>query len=356
MTADRADLFVDDILGSAPALARLIDASPASDRSPLRGFRRPRIAFTGLGSSRYAALVVAGQLRASGATAWVEYPSTTAGSAPANDLVLVAVSASGRTREVLDAADVHHGRSLVVAVTNDADSPLAARADIVIPLMAGRETAGIASRTFRATVAALAMLTGTPPDRLRPAIAEVAIRIESAHDWLPPMVELLDGAPAIDVLADASLTGLAEQGALMLREAPRLPATASETSDWLHTGVYLALPGQRTVLYPGSAADAEVIATVDRRGGRTSRIEPAHGDTLVRAIVESVVAELAAAELWRRASATDIGEPPRSAPERRADLPDTRDRLEVERVTEHEHDLGDADPPIAVEEGGDLPG
>ena len=53
----------------------------------------------------------------------------------------------------------------------------------------------------------------------------------------------------------------------MLREAPRLPAAAHDTGDWLHTAVYLALPGHRALLFPGAAADAEVIATVERRGG-----------------------------------------------------------------------------------------
>ena len=53
----------------------------------------------------------------------------------------------------------------------------------------------------------------------------------------------------------------------MLREAPRLPAHAWETADWLHTAVYLAMPGHRAVLFPGSPADAEVIDTVRRRGG-----------------------------------------------------------------------------------------
>ena len=75
------------------------------------------------------------------------------------------------------------------------------------------------------------------------------------------------GPRAIDVLADARILGLAEQAALMLREAPRLPATAHDTGDWLHTAVYLALPGHRALLFPGAAADAEVIATIERRGG-----------------------------------------------------------------------------------------
>jgi fructoselysine-6-P-deglycase FrlB-like protein len=197
----------------------------------------------------------------------------------------------------------------VVAVTNVEASPLAAIADIVIPLHAGEEASGIACRTFRATVAALAMLSGmTEPDGLRPAVAALRSRIDATATWLPPMADALDGAPSIDVLADGSLLGLAEQAALMLREAPRLPAHAAETGDWLHTGVYLALPGHRALLFPGSTADDEVVATIRRRGGEVVLIPAASDgmrDAITRALGDSVVAELLACELWRRASADD---------------------------------------------------
>ena len=101
--------------------------------------------------------------------------------------------------------------------------------------------------------------------------------------------------------------GLAEQAALMLREAPRLPAAAHDTGDWLHTAVYLAIPGHRALLFPGAAADAEVIATIERRGGIVIRVPSASSDAdpFHRAIVESVYAELLAAELWRRTSAEE---------------------------------------------------
>ena len=305
-TIDRVEQFHADVLEGPAALERLLDAGRALD-APLRGMRTPRIAFAGLGSSRYAALIVASALRSVGATAWVDDASAVPGAAPAADLILITISASGRTAEVIDAAERHHGRSLVIAVTNAPDSRLAAVADIVVPLQAGIETAGIACRTYRATIAALALLTGTPLDDLRPAVSALDERIAARDRWLPDLVEALDGASSIDVLADASLVGLAEQAALMLREAPRLPAHAFSTGDWLHTGVYLALPGHRALIYPGAAADDEVVATVDRRAGRAVTVESAPGSAVVRALVDSVVAELVAAELWRRT--TEAGAP-----------------------------------------------
>lgn len=304
MIADRPTRFGEDIADSPAALERLLDGWHAPD---LRG--RDRFVFTGLGSSRYAALVVAAALRGHGRDAWVEHASTSTPAGSADDLVLVAISASGRTPEVIAVAEAHRGRSLVVAVTNVESSPLAGMADVVIPLRAAQETSGIACRTFRATVAALALLTGlAETESLRPAVDGLRSRIESAATWLPPLVEALDGAPSIDVLADASCLGLAEQAALMLREAPRLPAHAAETGDWLHTGVYLALPGHRALLFPGSVADADVLATIRRRGGEVASIptrRDALTDTISRTVLDSVAGELLACGLWHRASAED---------------------------------------------------
>jgi len=261
----------------------------------------------GLGSSRYAAAIVADAVRAQGGTAWVEIASAAGGTAPAHELVLCAISASGRTAEVLEVAERHRGRSLVVAITNAPTSPLAAAADVVVTLHAGEEAAGIACRSFRATIAALALATGVATaDDLRPVPDAIDRRLAADGRDAESSAETLDRAPSIDVLAPAPLVGLAEQAALMLRELPRLPAHAWETGDWLHTGVYLALPGHRAVAFPGAAADDEVIATVRRRGGEVVTIPPAgEARTAVeRALVESVSAERLALGLWRRATAT----------------------------------------------------
>jgi fructoselysine-6-P-deglycase FrlB-like protein len=302
---DRAALFEADVVASADALARILDEAPRAALAPSEG-QPGRLALVGLGSSRFAALIVASHLRAAGWDAWAEYASSDPGPPPARDLTLVAISASGRTPELVETAVRHRGTSRVVAVTNDPGSPLAGEADAVVPLLAGEEASGIACRTFRATVAALAMLGGVAADDLRPAAVALARRIESRADWVGPIADGLDGAPSIDVLADASLLGLAEQAALMLREAPRLPARAYDTGDWLHVGVYLALPGHRALMYPGTRADVEAIATVERRGGMALRVEPASGRPILRALADSVVAELVAAELWRRAVAMPV--------------------------------------------------
>ena len=324
MSTDRVALLREDILAGPTALAALLDAYAAPD-GPLEGLDATpaRVAFTGLGSSYYAATTAAALARAAGIPAWAEHPSATLPTPPAADQVLVAVSASGGTREVVEAARRHRGTGRVIAVTNDDGSPLARSADHVLPLLAGREGAGIATRTFRATIAVLAMIVGRWGDRdltaasLRPTLDALHVMLDGHRSWVGEAADLLDGAGAIDVLGDASDSALVHQAALMLREAPRLPANAHDTADWLHTAVYLALPGHRALLLSGSPADEEIIDTIGRRGGETilvGRALPGAALTIdaptldgpaPRAIVLSIIAELLALELWGRTSATE---------------------------------------------------
>ena len=323
MTADRVALLREDILAGPTALGALLDAYAAPD-GPLDGIGAPpaRLVFTGLGSSLYAATTAAALARAAGIAASAEYPSSVP-TPPASGQVLVAISASGGTREVIDAARRHRGTGRVIAVTNGSGSALAEAADHVLPLLAGREGSGIATRTFRATIAVVAMLVDRwigrteVASRLRPTVDALYVLIDSHRAWVGDVADLLDGAGAIDVLGDAADSALVHQAALMLREAPRLPATAHETADWLHTAVYLALPGHRALLFRGSPADEEVVDTIRRRGGETIVVGPGvPGPALTidipplhspaqRAIVLSVIAESLALELWDRTSATE---------------------------------------------------
>jgi fructoselysine-6-P-deglycase FrlB-like protein len=301
VTPDRVDLFEADIAESPDALARLLDAWQPTDPGA-----DGRVVFTGLGSSRFAADVVAPLLRSSGRSAWVEIAGDDPSTLPAADVTLIAISASGSTPEVIEAARRHHGRSRVLAVTNRPDSELAGAADHVVALSAGDEAAGIACRTFRATIAVLALATGTSSvDDLRPAVEGLKARLGERPTWAPVLVEGLDGADGIDVLAAGSMLGVAEQAALMLREAPRLPAKAVSTTDWLHTGVYLARPGHRLALFLGAPADAEIDTVAARRGTTLVTVPAGHHDPVVRAIVDSIVMECVAADLWERTAADE---------------------------------------------------
>ena len=286
-----------------------------------------------MGSSRFAALDAAARLRAAGRDAHAELASASGGSPGGRDTLVVAISASGRTAEAVAAADRHRGSSFVLALTARGDSALAEVSDAVVPLAATvAEASGIATMTYRATVAALAALAddgdgealrrrlGAAPDALRALLAGQAA-------WVAPAADVLDGGRPVHVLGDGFRAGLVEQAALMLREAPRIAATAWDTGDWLHVGLYTLVPGDPVLLLAGSPADAEAVRVIRARGGRVVAVggdvaeaevnvplpESALDDPLVRALVEPAVAELLAAELWSRTSAEEVAEasPPR---------------------------------------------
>ena len=114
-----------------------------------------RVLILGMGSSRYAADVVARRYRAAGTAVFAELASSATLPPPADDLVVVAVSATGGSVEVLSAVEVYRGRGALVAITNRPESALGLAADAIVPLDAGVEASGIACRTFRATFAVL---------------------------------------------------------------------------------------------------------------------------------------------------------------------------------------------------------
>jgi fructoselysine-6-P-deglycase FrlB-like protein len=325
--ADRVEAFLADILAGPAELAAVLHAQAEAIRDiPLGALARPTWRLTGMGSSRFAALDAAARLRGAGRDAVAEHASAPGGSPGGRDTLVVAISASGRSLEVIDAARRHHGSSFVLGLTARANSPLVEEVDGKVPLAAAHvEQSGIATLTHRATVAALAALgeqraQDVVGKRLASAVPALQALLDEREWWLGQAADALDRGRPVHVLADGQRLGGAEQAALMFREAPRIEASAYETGDWLHVGLYTLVPGDPVLLSAGSLADDEVVDTVHRRGGvvvsvgaagpaadvRIPLPNAALMDPLVRALVEPAVSELLAQELWRRTTAAEL--------------------------------------------------
>jgi hypothetical protein len=135
---------------------------------------------------------------------------------------------------------------------------------------------------------------------------------ERREAWLPATTELLTATGATFVIAPAERRSSAEQGALMLREGPRLVADACETVDWSHVDVYLTKPlDYRALLFAGSPGDDELLRwATERRStvvavGRDVETAAAtvryrhDDDDEVALVTEVLVPELVAARVWR---------------------------------------------------------
>ncbi|GAB3691005.1 SIS domain-containing protein [Actinocorallia lasiicapitis] len=306
-------LFRADLEAKPAALrelaAALRDGDPFAPLGPTE-----RVVFLGMGSSRYAATVAAHRLRRAGIDAVAEYASALPGPARPGTLV-VAISATGGSREVLDVLPAYPGH---VALTNVEGSPVTEGASLVVPMLAGAEKGGVACRSFQHTLALLlaleARLTGVARDL--PALLDRAA--EASDDllegrWFGAVGPLLDGPDGVYAIAPYERISSAEQSALMVREGPRRPADACETGDWAHVDVYLTKTRDyRALLFPGSRYDAQAMEWITLRGSTVVTVGPEVGgaraavryrhdtDPDVALLTETLVAELLAATWWAR--------------------------------------------------------
>jgi glutamine---fructose-6-phosphate transaminase (isomerizing) len=312
----RPELFAADVVEATDVLSQ-----PPADIAALEALARRarRVLFLGMGSSRFAALDAAALLRSHGFDATAEMASTGLPQPPGADTLVLAISATGGSAETVTAMRRHLGTSMVVGLTAHLQSPIGQEADICLPI-ASDGPSGVACASYRSTVALLQQVCGllvpAPAPGTQKRAAETAAKLlERTNEWLPQAVELLAPGP-VHVLAPAERIGSAEQSALMLREVPRIPAYACETGDWSHVDVYLTKrPGYRALLLSGSGYEAEVMDWAAERGfpvvvaggslpGSALEIDlPGADDPFVRRLVETLVAELIAAELWAAAPA-----------------------------------------------------
>lgn len=307
----RPELFAGDVLAGAQAMAGPV---PQLESMQALAARARRVLFLGMGSSRFAALDAAALLRGHGIDAAAEMASTGSPQPPSADTLVLAISATGGSAETVAAMRRHLGTSMVVGVTAVPKSAIGREADACLEI-AGDGPSGVACASYRSTVAALREVCGllapaaAPPAGWRDrAAAAAAALLERRAAWLPRAVELLGCGP-VYIVAPAERFGSAEQSALMLREVPRVAAQACETGDWSHVDVYLTKrPGYRAVLLPGSAYEAEVwewqaergftVVTVGAAGPGPGLGIDIPGDADVRPLIETLVSELLAAELW----------------------------------------------------------
>ena len=312
----KPDAFLRDVERVPEALRELAASLDDGDPWPAAD---GRIVMLGMGSSRFAAGVVATRLRASGLDAVAEHASLEVGTPPGSGVLAVGISASGGTEETIEALARHRGSSRTVALTNHSGSAIERAADAVVPMLAGDEEGGVACRSFRHTLALLLALeasaTRTGVEGIADAVrraAEASEDLLSRRDeWLPPVADMLGEGAATFAIAPAERLSSAEQAALMLREGPRRLADACESGDWLHVDVYLTKPlDYRALLFAGSRFDPQIMTWAADRGARVVAVGGAvdgadlevryrHDDDATVALLgEVLVAELVAARWW----------------------------------------------------------
>ena len=234
-----------------------------------------------------------------------------------NGTLALAISQSGRSPDLLMAAEQARDRgAFLVALVNDEDSPLAALADVTLPLAAGREQSVAASKSFIASLAAILDLLAswTEDAALDAALSTLPKRLERAWiaDW-SPAVEALEQAENAFVVARGHGLGVAQEAALKLKETCALHAEAFSGAELRHGPMALLRPGFPVLVFAQSdetlTSMSELAAAAAERGASviSSGIAGAPGVALPTATAGPLIAPvLQVASFYRMANALAV--------------------------------------------------
>jgi glutamine---fructose-6-phosphate transaminase (isomerizing) len=218
----------------------------------------------------------------------------------------VGISQSGRTPEVVSVLERMRATGAhTVAIVNAAASPLSDAADVIIDLSAGGELAVPATKTFTATLVALALIAaamGPLPwrDRDLTTLPEHVSQVLEDRYRADLVARRLDGADRVLTVARGPLLAAASETALKIRETSAIFAEAFSAADLRHGPIAAVTPDVPVLAFsaPGpAAADVEALCAVLRdRGARVSMISPEPGSDLLlpRAVPEALQPVVAA--------------------------------------------------------------
>ena len=198
------------------------------------------------------------------------------------DALVVGISQSGRSPDIV--AVVEEARrqgALTVALTNDADSPLAETADHVVDLRAGPELATAATKTYTTELLAAALLSTAldPPSPQEtadlaglPALMSAALAAEPhARDLAAAHAERQRAV----VLGRGYSYASAREWALKLQEMALVAAMPYSAADFEHGPLALAEPGLPVLAVAPSGTELEAQVAL------LTRLKEDHGARLL---------------------------------------------------------------------------
>ncbi|OII38578.1 glutamine--fructose-6-phosphate transaminase (isomerizing) [Curtobacterium sp. MMLR14_010] len=314
---DHPDHMAKEIEEQPEVVAGIVEriASRAADGSMWVGLGLPgfqRLAIVACGTSLNAGQVIATALRGIGGV-----PTDIIVASEADQVVLgpgtlvVAISQSGETADVLRALDRFEDRFPVLALTNNVHSSLARRASAVLDCHAGPEIGVAATKTFTAQVvvgvavmiSALVasgriepMHAATLVASLRDLPARLATAGQVAADRIPLLVSSVKDATGFLFLGRGVGLPYAAEGALKLKELSYRWAEAYPSGELKHGPLALVDEGTPVVVIDhGEHRLQAAISEVRARGGFVITIGgpgsdiPALGETGPWGPLEAVV-------------------------------------------------------------------
>ncbi|HEV7314872.1 SIS domain-containing protein [Sphingopyxis sp.] len=244
--------------------------------------------------------------------------------AVAGNRLCLAISQSGKSPDLLAAVEQQRDAgAYVVALVNADASPLAGLADVVIPLSAGVERSVAATKSYIASLAAVAALVAAWAEdaALDTALTALPAQLVQAFalDWSSAVGAFRD-ATNLFVLGRGYGLGVAQEAALKFKETSGLHAESFSAAEVRHGPMAIVGAAFHVLAFGGTdRAAAGVRAVADEFRGRGATVllaDPVGGDLPAIAAHPAIEPILMIQSFYRMASALALarGHNPDSPP------------------------------------------
>jgi glucosamine--fructose-6-phosphate aminotransferase (isomerizing) len=174
----------------------------------------------------------------------------------------------------------------LLAVTNNVESPLAQRADLVLPIQAGQES-GVATKTYLNSLAVLWLLARRWGNNHNQGVGRILEQIASACERLVAdadatadrWLDVLGPAERLVFIGHGPHLATARQSAMMLAERARVAAIGTGVGAFRHGPIEIAQPGLGVVIFapPGRSRVSALAMSADLADYGASVLIVEHG-------------------------------------------------------------------------------
>lgn len=271
-----------------------------------------KVIFTASGTSYHAALLRVYYLQKNGveaqaliASEFENYERVT------EDTLVIAVSQSGETRDVLDAINVAKDKGAQIAsLVNVPYSTIQRKSDISLEIKAQQENCVAATKTFANQVYLLMHLADRKnlsklPDKIQSALHEIAFfAFEDANEFEQA------GHKDIYIIGNASTYPIAREIALKLKEIAYIHAEGMMAGELKHGTLALIEEGTPVItLDDGTGQIQSNIKEVEARGARTKKLNKNHMDSEEDFVFNSVIYGFYLAMYWAHIKQLPVDRP-----------------------------------------------
>jgi len=198
--------------------------------------------------------------------------------------LVVAVSQSGHSAEIIRLLEINRGRSPIIAVTNTADSPLARRSQTAILTRAGEEFS-VSCKTYVSALLALTFLgdqlCGVPLARtrreLKSVLSPVAHYLAGWKQHVEQLVEKLEGVRQLFLAGRGLSLAAVGTGALILKESTQFPSEGMSSAAFRHGPFEMLGPETFVLIFAGpsktQSLNKRLFNDVCERKGRAEYVD-----------------------------------------------------------------------------------